>query len=1817
MKIYHKILILGALLCITVITAQDKPCSFEEDMESYYKKNPEERKRAEVFEKKIQENILLKKSTHSKKAGPYIIPVVFHIYDAKYPDNPETGEVRNVTDERVKQALKDINEDFKGFNDAVDASFANIEGGMDIEFRLAQVDPRGNTTTGIIYHERKEGFGLSSNDAEIAKYAWDNFKYMNVHVQEIIKSGSKNQSGIAWFPAVNMSEEGTARVVYNGKYMIYSPPASSLTHEFGHFLNLHHTFNGGCVSGDDNGDKVADTPPCTSGQASEAGNTCKTGVLNCFNQLINHQNHMDYNPCESMFTKGQVARMEESMNHDARKTLWTDANLTATGTNQADLGARVIFTYQKSDDSAVDQALAFIEGFTNNNGDILNKKRIKAAGGAKFAITGQMQEGVHFSTTGVPNGLTTSITVEDDENAYITFTGNATNHSEADSKEVKITLLNAAIVGGVGSLYSDTGVYDINFIDPYKPYYEMYSPAIVTGRSVQNYADAVASEFNSLVIGGRFRTRLRSYDGNTVTIDNNAMEFDVLCNTGTKNVTNLSEGTTISANSSGTWVGRQDIGTSPPKVGGAGGYTAWHGRTGYAAIRVPTITGDYVYGWLRIKMRSNGEYAELITFALNPDPGKSIQAKVAVPNLLYSSDRFLESVKNDGTIENEITVDVKDATLSVSGTLSSGTHYSVRNVPQGLTLQVRVVNSTQLRLTMSGIAQEADWAAYNGFVKDIRLKFKSSIFANGVGDQVEFKAFPLNVEYIGSAYTKEPSPIKRFVVGNTSENGGVTIMPGTYNLDAVANVSYQFQDYTSDVNEFPGVKFVSWRKDAVANDNYELTPLAEGTSIGPNLSWKNGREYNEGRGQHMIDSDTYRSWRGRTDYVGIRIQRSGRFHYGWIKLRVGTSGTTCEILEYGLQGIPEASIIAGSKDSNDVQTYCDAHGTHGDEGITDVEFAGIDNSSNRDASGYEDNTGYTAFVARGKSYPLKVNVVGWNGGSAAKIHAWFDWNQDYDFSDSGEAVVVTKTSDGVGEVSINVPTNALLGVTRMRLRVDDNNSNFSCGTANTRGEVEDYHVNVGIANASCTDGEQNGDETGIDCGGSSCNDCIPEPTCTDGIRNGGETEVDCGGEFCEPCEIFTEHCDATTDGHATLRITNVTFGTINNSSEGATYTDYSSITTNLEANQQSTLTVTLNGSWEPNVLAVWIDWNNDNDFRDDGEQVLSQKGEGPYTSVVTPPSSSVSGVSLRMRVRVGYSGKTLTPCGNDTGFGEVEDYRVTVSGGTEPTCTDGIQNGDETGVDCGGSCDPCTVDPTCTDGIQNGDETGVDCGGSCSPCQTDITYCDMSGNNSGDDSISNVTFAGINNSSTSTTVGYENFTTVTGNVTKGSSENLIVTIIGYQGGANNEVYAWFDWNQNGVFTDAGEKFSITTAPNDTTRELSIDVPSSATTGTTRMRIVVGYNASDGDSSCGTISYGQVEDYSINVTGGSDSTCTDGIQNGDETGVDCGGSCSACQVDPTCTDGIQNGDETGVDCGGSCDPCTVDSTCTDGIQNGDETGVDCGGSCDPCTVDPTCTDGIQNGDETGVDCGGSCSPCQTDVTYCSATGNAGPEGITNVTFAGIDNSSVRNATGYDDFTSVSGSVNAGTSYNLRVNIEGYSGGASDEIYAFFDWNLDGDFADAGESFTLTKTTDLIGDVSVAVPATAINGTTRMRLLVSYYDTENNPCDTGTNDVRYGEYEDYSVVISGGSSKSVETDVTIKAYPNPFTNMLTIDVSQLSSGNVGVRIYDIAGKQVIHKDYAKNPGKINLNEVSDLKPGSYFVKIQTVNKTEILRIVGGSN
>ncbi|MEM1258870.1 MAG: DUF4856 domain-containing protein [Bacteroidota bacterium] len=73
--------------------------------------------------------------------------------------------------------------------------------------------------------------------------------------------------------------------------------------------------------------------------------------------------------------------------------------------------------------------------------------------------------------------------------------------------------------------------------------------------------------------------------------------------------------------------------------------------------------------------------------------------------------------------------------------------------------------------------------------------------------------------------------------------------------------------------------------------------------------------------------------------------------------------------------------------------------------------------------------------------------------------------------------------------------------------------------------------------ATCDDNIQNGDEEGVDCGGSSCAPCEMAATCDDGMQNGDEEGVDCGGSACAPCTTGVEVPDTYVferDGQSTV-----------------------------------------------------------------------------------------------------------------------------------------------------------------------------------------------------------------------------------------------------------------------------------------------------------------------------------------------------------------------------------------------------------------------------------------------------------------------------------------------------------------------------------------------------------------------------------------------------------------------------------------------------------------------------------------------------------
>lgn len=143
-----------------------------------------------------------------------------------------------------------------------------------------------------------------------------------------------------------------------------------------------------------------------------------------------------------------------------------------------------------------------------------------------------------------------------------------------------------------------------------------------------------------------------------------------------------------------------------------------------------------------------------------------------------------------------------------------------------------------------------------------------------------------------------------------------------------------------------------------------------------------------------------------------------------------------------------------------------------------------------------------------------------------------------------------------------------------------------------------------------------------------------------------------------------------------------------------------------------------------------------------------------------------------------------------------------------------------------------------------------------------VTYCSASATNTSDERIGNVKFGTINNTSTGS-AGYENFTSVSTNLTRGTANTISITPV-WTSTKYNEAYAvYIDYNKDGDFTDSGELAWTKTGSQTTPVTGSITIPSAATLGSTRMRVMMQYNSVP-SSSCGSYTYGQVEDYTLNI-----------------------------------------------------------------------------------------------------------------------------------------------------------------------------------------------------------------------------------------------------------------------------------------------------------------------------------------------------------------
>jgi hypothetical protein len=143
-------------------------------------------------------------------------------------------------------------------------------------------------------------------------------------------------------------------------------------------------------------------------------------------------------------------------------------------------------------------------------------------------------------------------------------------------------------------------------------------------------------------------------------------------------------------------------------------------------------------------------------------------------------------------------------------------------------------------------------------------------------------------------------------------------------------------------------------------------------------------------------------------------------------------------------------------------------------------------------------------------------------------------------------------------------------------------------------------------------------------------------------------------------------------------------------------------------------------------------------------------------------------------------------------------------------------------------------------------------------------------------------------------------------------------------------------------------------------------------------------------------------------------------------------------------------------------------------------------------------------------------------YCDAVySNTTDDWITNVTFNTINNDTGQEGEGsYGDYTDISTEVAIGTTHYFEMTW--YSEGLWTECgTVYFDWNGDYDFFDDGEEYQLECGVDMTTGMDITIPANALPGATRMRVIEAYASHTDTPCPNST----YGETEDYTVIITG--------------------------------------------------------------------------------------------
>lgn len=462
-----------------------------------------------------------------------------------------------------------------------------------------------------------------------------------------------------------------------------------------------------------------------------------------------------------------------------------------------------------------------------------------------------------------------------------------------------------------------------------------------------------------------------------------------------------------------------------------------------------------------------------------------------------------------------------------------------------------------------------------------------------------------------------------------------------------------------------------------------------------------------------------------------------------------------------------------------------------------------------------------------------------------------------------------------------------------------------------------------------------------------------------------------------------------------------------------------------------------------------------------------------------------------------------------------------------------------------------------------------------------VTYCTSMGNSYSYEWISKVVIGSFTNSSGA--AGYTDFTSKTITMTAGTGYSIALTPT-FASTAYNEYWkVWVDLNGNGVF-DANELLFDAGSLSTTTVTGTITIPAGTPARNTRMRVSMKYNGAQ--TACETFSYGEVEDYTVQIVAGSTNPPAT------PTGLNASSiNTSSATLTWSASVGATSYDVQFRQQGGTWSTSNVTGT-----------SVNKTGLAAMTAFEWQVRANNVNG-SSAYSAIASFTTLSATISYCTSKGNnASSEWIQRVVFSGIDNNSGKNS-GYANFTNLTATVARGET--LPINIQtGFASSLYTEYWSIWiDFNQNGTFdSDERVVYGSSKSSNLLS-ANVSIPTTAMLGSTRMRVSMKY-----NAAQTACETFSYGEVEDYTVNVLQTRANNNAIDFGVEQlghedqepfviYPNPASDRITVSLQGLM-GDVMLRIYDLQGRMVKDQMLTNLDTEINI---SDLANGVYIISV----------------